>query len=131
MHSESKNILVADDNRVMLNIVRFNLERAGFDVTIARDGREAWERLQGGDFDLLITDYQMPRMNGEELCRRLREDASLSDLPVIILSARGLELDLSRLQEELGLHKVLFKPFSPSHVVETVRACLNEQAGVA
>lgn len=131
MHSESKKILVADDNRVMLNIVRFNLERAGFAVTVARDGSEAWKLLQAGGVDLLITDYQMPRMNGEELCRRLREDPSLSNLPAIMLSAKGLELDLARLREELGLHEVVFKPFSPSCLVATVRACLNEQAGVA
>jgi len=131
MHSESKKILVADDNRVMLNIVRFNLERAGFAVAVAQDGREAWKLLQAGGVDLLITDYQMPRMNGEELCRRLREDPSLSNLPVIMLSAKGLELDLARLQEELGLHEVVFKPFSPSCLVESVRACLKEPAGVA
>ena len=70
-------------------------------------------------------------MNGEELCRRLREDPSLSSLPAIMLSAKGLELDLARLREELGLHEVVFKPFSPSCLVATVRACLNEQAGVA
>ncbi len=131
MHSESKKILVADDNRVMLNIVRFNLERAGFAVTVARDGCEAWKLLQAGGVDLLITDYQMPRINGEELCRRLREDPSLSNLPAIMLSAKGLELDLARLREELGLHEVVFKPFSPSCLVATVQACLKEQAGVA
>jgi len=131
MYSESNKILVADDNRVIANIVRFNLERAGFAVTVARDGCEAWKLLQAGGVDLLITDYQMPRINGEELCRRLKEDASLSNLPVIMLSAKGLELDLARLQEDLGLHEVVFKPFSPSCLVATVQTCLKEQPGVA
>lgn len=131
MHSKSKKILVADDNRVMLNIVRFNLEQAGFAVTVARDGSEAWDLLQAEDVDLLITDYQMPGMNGEKLCRRLRAEASLKNLPVIILSAKGLELDLTRLKEELELHEVVFKPFSPSSLVATVQACLRDQAGVA
>lgn len=131
MLSESKRILVADDNRVMLNIVRFNLDRAGFAVTVARDGREAWELAQGEGFDLLITDYQMPGINGEELSRRLKQDASLGNVPIIMLSAKGLEVDLSRLQEELGLYQVIFKPFSPSRLVATVQACLGVQAGVA
>jgi len=131
MHSQLKKILVADDNRVILNIVRFNLERAGFAVTVARDGCEAWNLLQAGDVDLLITDYQMPGMNGEKLCRRLRDDASLGNTPVIMLSAKGLEIDLARLQDELKLHQVVFKPFSPSQLVATVHACLEERAGVA
>ncbi len=131
MQSDPKRILVADDNRVMLNIVRFNLDRAGFDVTVARDGSEAWELAQDGNFDLLITDYQMPGMNGEELCRRLRQHTSLGNVPIVMLSAKGLEVDLSRLQGELGLYQVIFKPFSPSRLVATVQACLGVQAGVA
>lgn len=131
MDSRPKKILVVDDNRVMLNIIRFNLQRAGFAVAVALDGCEAWDLLQAGDIDLVITDYQMPRMNGEKLCRRLREDASLSNTPVILLSAKGLELDLARLQEEVGLYDIIYKPFSPSRLVATIHACLEEQAGVA
>jgi DNA-binding response OmpR family regulator len=115
----------------MLNIVRFNLEQAGFAVAVARDGSEAWDLLQAGNVDLLITDYQMPGMDGGELCRRLREHASLKNTPVVLLSAKGLEMDLTRLKVELKLHEVVFKPFSPSALVETVRACLAAQAGVA
>jgi DNA-binding response OmpR family regulator len=123
--------MAVDDNRVILNIVRFNLQRAGFSVTVARDGCEAWDLLQTEDVDLLIIDYQMPGMNGEELCRRLRDDASFGNLPVIMLSAKGLELDLARLKEELGLREVVFKPFSPSSLVATVEACLEDQPNVA
>ncbi|GAG08969.1 unnamed protein product [marine sediment metagenome] len=131
MQSESKKALIADDNRVMLNIVRFNLERAGFAVSVARDGLEAWNLLQSGDFDLLITDYKMPKMNGETLCRRMREDASLRNVPVILLSARGLELDLDQLREQLGLYDVIFKPFSPSALMATVEACLKEKVHIS
>jgi two-component system alkaline phosphatase synthesis response regulator PhoP len=122
MQSESKRILVVDDDRVMLNVVRFNFERAGFNVNVARDGSQAWNLLQTEDFDLVITDYKMPEMNGEELCRRMRQDASRRDIPVILLSAKGLELDLAHLQEELGLCEVVFKPFSPSSLVATSAA---------
>ena len=117
MASDQKRILAVDDNRVMLNVVRFTLEKAGFAVTTARDGQEAWEAVQDHDFDLVLTDYQMPRMTGEMLSRRIREGDRLKDVPIIILSAKGLELNLDRLLQELRVHEILFKPFSPSSLV--------------
>lgn len=122
-----KNVLVADDNRVMVDVLRFNLDQVGLDTTIARNGREAWNVLQRGGIDLLITDYQMPLMNGEELCRNIRHDERLAGLPIILLSAKGFELDIERTQAELGLRAILFKPFSPQQLVELVMTCLEPQ----
>ena len=79
MNVESKSVLVADDQRVIRNIVRFKLEHAGFTVVTAQDGTEAWDLLLAGDFGLVITDYSMPGMNGEDLCRRMREDDRFKD----------------------------------------------------
>ena len=130
MASTQSRILVVDDHRMMLNILRFTLQRAGFTVSTARNGRAAWELVQAEDFDLLITDYQMPEMNGEMLIQQVREVDRLKSLPIILLSAKGLELDLSRLREELGVSEVIYKPFSPSGLVATAEASLCRDAGV-
>lgn len=121
----SGRILIADDNRAMAQVVRFNLERSGFDVAVARTGLEAWTLAQHQEFDLVVTDYQMPDMNGEELCRHLRGHDRYQVTPLILLSAKGLELDSRRLQEELGFAAIMFKPFSPRSLVETVAAALQ------
>jgi CheY-like chemotaxis protein len=119
----SWSVLVAEDDRVMSDVIRFNLERAGYGVTVARNGTEAWGLLQSRQFDLLVTDYQMPGMNGEELCRAVRTQFPDMPLPVIFLSARGLELNVTQMKEELGIETLLFKPFSPRELIETVATC--------
>ena len=99
-------------------------------VTAAGNGREAWSRLQTENFDLIITDYQMPEMDGEELCRQIRQDPHLTNVPIILLSGKGLELNLAQLREELGIHEVFFKPFSPAALVAAVQTCLQQTAAV-
>ena len=125
MTSDKKKILVAEDNRVMSDVIHFNLERAGFDVSVCGNGRQAVELLECELFDVIITDFQMPEMNGEELCRHIRQDVRHADVPIFMISAKGFELDVARLTEELSLTKVLSKPFNPKEVVEFVRAVLE------
>jgi CheY-like chemotaxis protein len=130
MASKKNRILAVDDNRAILNVARFTLENAGFHVTTARDGRAAWRLLQEEDFELMLTDYRMPHMDGEMLCKRIQEEERLRGMPIILLSAKGLELDLSRLRAELGVSEVMFKPFSPSGLVATVKRCLSANASL-
>lgn len=120
----ARRVLIAEDNRALADVVRFNLTRSGFVVTVARDGKEAQEHLERAEFDCVVTDYQMPRMNGEEVCRWMRTQPALLDLPVILLSAKGLEVDQQRMRRELGVRAFLFKPFSPRELAETVSECL-------
>ncbi len=124
---KKKKVLVAEDNHVMSEVIRFNLERAGFDVAVASNGRQAADLMETVQFDLLITDYQMPEMSGEELCRHIRQVGLHIDIPILLCSAKGYELNLSQLTEELKISKVLFKPFSPSELVEFVRSMLVDQ----
>lgn len=125
MMIHSKCVLVAEDNPALANVTRFNLERAGFHVHLARDGEEAAGLIAGHHFDLVITDLQMPHMDGEQLCQYIRTVAMLPDLPIIICSAKGLEIDASRLVEEYGLSHVLFKPFSPMELVRVATSLLE------
>lgn len=114
-------ILVAEDNRVLSDVLKFNLLRAGFEVTVARDGRSAMQQLRERQFGMLITDYQMPGANGEEIIQFARNTLGLSSLPIIMCSAKGLELDIEYLQGELNVSRVIYKPFSMREIVELIR----------
>lgn len=125
-------ILIAEDNLVMAHVLQFNLERAGFDVHAAADGALALEAATDETFDVVITDYQMPRMNGEELVRQLRTFPEYMDTPVVLCSAKGYEIDTAQLERDLGIAEVVYKPFSPAHIVELITALTAtlETAGV-
>ena len=115
-------ILVAEDNPALANVIRFNLERAGCSVTLIRDGAEAARRIDEERFDLVVTDLQMPGLDGEQLCRHIRSQPDYCDIPIIVCSAKGLEVDMNRLLLEYGISHILFKPFSP---VELVNICAS------
>lgn len=123
--SEQKRILVADDSRSTLTVIRFVLGKAGYHVTTAVNGREAWNQLERNAFDLLLTDYEMPEMDAEMLCRRIKKTARLKDLPIIILSGKT-EAERQGLREELNVNEILFKPFSPRALTAMVDACLAQ-----
>lgn len=118
--NDDKQILVAEDNAALASVVRFNLERAGFQVTVAANGRIAWEHAQDTQFDLIVTDQQMPEMTGCEFCHLLRGLEEYRETPVIMLTAKGMELELPRLKEELGISATFLKPFSPKEIVQAV-----------
>lgn len=128
MSQEKARILIAEDSRPLANVMRFNLERAGFDVTVARDGAEAAQRIDEHRFDLVLTDLQMPNMDGEQLCRHIRSNPDRSDLPIVVCSAKGLEVDSTRFVMEYGISHMLYKPFSPVGLVNIVDITLRHAA---
>jgi len=116
----AKRILVAEDNPALAAVV----EHAGFEVTLARNGREAWNCLQRQDFDLLVTDHQMPELSGCELLCRMRQTERLASVPVLMLTAKGLEFEREQVRSSFGVLDVLPKPFSPRQLVDQVESCL-------
>ena len=122
-----KTILVADDESHILHVVSLKLRNAGFKVLTARDGQEALEVAQQQHPDLLITDYHMPQLSGLELCQRLKQDAATSDIPAIMLTARGYHLEPQDTQQS-GILRMLSKPFSPRHLLSTVNEVLEGKA---
>ncbi len=100
------------------------LSRAGFRVETVGDGLAAWHAISRESPDLLITDFQMPRMNGLELCRQVRSNPATSQLPVLMLTAKGFEMDESTVRAELGVIKILAKPFSPRDLLQIVEETL-------
>jgi DNA-binding response OmpR family regulator len=118
--------LIVDDNVALARVTQFALTRAGFDAKIAGNGRKALEQAQAETYDLIISDQQMPEMTGLELCRRLRATAEYATTPIILLTAKGLELELPALQRELNISAIFPKPFSPSEVVSTACQLMGE-----
>jgi len=110
--SEAKRVLVAEDNIVLGDVIRFNLQRSGYEVTLARNGVDAFRMLAAERFDILVTDYEMPGIDGEELCNRVRNDLKLESLRIVMCSAKGLELNRDELKARLSLETILYKPFS-------------------
>ena len=120
MSGERKTILVVDDNPAVASVVRFNLERIGYRVTVALDGVEAWRILENQVFDVVVTDQQMPHMDGGSLCRKLRETPEHAATPIVLLTAKAMEFDVEKLREECSIAAVFVKPFSPTELVRCV-----------
>jgi DNA-binding response OmpR family regulator len=117
-------ILVVDDDRDVAQSIELALRRRGFRVIIAYSGVEALKTLRRYRPDLLILDVLMPGMSGMEVCRRLRADAGLSDLPIIFLTARGQESD--RIEGlKAGADDYISKPFNLEELLLRVRAVLR------
>lgn len=121
----SKRALVVDDNLALARVTQFSLDRAGFETQTARNGQVALELAQTMHFDVVVTDQQMPVLTGIELCRELRKLPAYAECPIILLTAKGLELELPRLRDELGINAVFSKPFSPAAVVRAVEDLVN------
>jgi CheY-like chemotaxis protein len=122
-----RTILVADDESHILHVVSLKLKNAGYRVLTARDGQEALEIAQAEKPDLLITDYHMPQLSGIELCRKLKQDPATTNIPAIMLTARGYELEPAD-TEQSGILRMLSKPFSPRHLLSTVEEVLSGAA---
>ena len=118
-------ILIVDDEEKIRSLVRLYLEREGFAVEEAEDGRVALEKFRGGQFSLLIVDLMMPDIDGWRVCREVRESSAL---PIIMLTARGEEFDRV-LGLELGADDYLVKPFSTKELVARVKALLRRSTG--
>jgi phosphate regulon transcriptional regulator PhoB len=125
-------MLVVDDEPDIIELVSYNLSKEGFDVSSASDGEEALTKIRKGDFDLLILDLMLPGIQGMELCRILRNDPKTAHIPIIMLTAKGEEVDRV-LGLEIGADDYMTKPFSPRELVARVKAVLrrlSEKAGV-
>jgi len=121
----SKKILVADDEAHIRHIVSMKLSNAGFDVVTATDGEEALELSLSEKPDLIITDFQMPYMSGLEFCTRLRESVGAEQVPVLLLTARGFDIEPHKMVAA-GIADMLSKPFSPREVLAKVKELLKE-----
>lgn len=118
-------VLVCDDEAHVLRAVSLKLSGAGFDVVTASDGQQALELMERARPDLLITDCQMPVMDGFQLCERARQNPALRELPIFMLTAKAYEFDEQEARERWGIRALLTKPFSPRALAALVEQTLG------
>ncbi|CCO08757.1 response regulator [Desulforamulus hydrothermalis] len=119
-------ILIVDDEQPIRELVKFNLEREGFQVLQAGDGNAAVALARSESPDLIVLDVMLPGQDGLAVCRSLHQDPATRSIPIIMLSARGEELD-KVLGLEMGADDYITKPFSPRELVARVKARLRRQ----
>ena len=119
-----KKVLVVDDEPDIVELVGYNLAKEGFLVSSSSDGDAALAKIRTERFDFVILDLMLPGMSGMELCRVVRSDPATKSLPVIMLTAKGEEVD-KILGLEVGADDYLTKPFSPRELVARIRAVMR------
>lgn len=120
----SHHIHVCDDEPHIVLAVSLKFSKAGFRVTTDNNGQSAWESILRDPPELVITDLQMPRLDGLGLIKQMRSHPDLKNIPVILLTAKGFELDEEELRAEHGVQQVLCKPFSPRELVSVANSLL-------
>ena len=120
-------VLICDDETHILYAVSFKLSAAGIEVLQASGGMEAMSLLELHTPDLVITDLQMPQVSGFELCRFLRGRPETAQVPIILLTAKALELSKEQVKADYGVETVFMKPFSPRNLLATVQQILEQQ----
>lgn len=127
---ERHRVLVVDDDGHIREVIRFALEKAGFRVAEAADGRQALEACRADRPDLLVLDILMPEMDGTDVCRQLRAQEETATLPIVFLTSKSDEIDRV-LGLELGGDDYVTKPFSPRELVARAKAVLRRASGPA
>jgi two-component system, OmpR family, phosphate regulon response regulator PhoB len=120
----SPTILIVEDEPPLIEVLRYNLESAGFATLVATDGEDALLLAAEETPNLIVLDWMLPKLSGIDVCRRLREAKATKTVPIIMLTARGEEGDkISGL--DAGADDYVVKPFSPSELIARVRAVLR------
>lgn len=121
------NILVVEDEGDIRELIRYNLAKEGFEVSLAETGERALTQLKNGRPDLILLDLMLPEVSGMEVCRRIRQSDEQRDIPIVMVTARGEEVDIIAGLES-GADDYITKPFSPKVLLARIRAVLRRQA---
>jgi two-component system alkaline phosphatase synthesis response regulator PhoP/two-component system response regulator VicR len=123
-----KKILAVDDEKHIVRLVQVNLERAGYEVVTANDGREALQKVQEEKPDLVVLDVMMPYMDGFEVLQNLRRNPSTREIPVIMLTAKAQDADVFKGWQS-GVDCYLTKPFNPMELLSFVKRIFDSMDG--
>ena len=118
-------ILVVDDEIYIVHILDFSLAMEGYEVSTALDGEQALEKARSEQPDLIVLDIMMPKLDGYETCKMLKAEEGTKHIPVILLSAKGRNVD-QKIGFEVGADDYITKPFSPRKLVERINAILGQ-----
>lgn len=119
-----KKILIADDRPEVGELVRVTLEGEDYEIFCTSDGKEALKKIRKMKPDLVLLDVMMPEMDGLEVCRKLKKDPQTKEIPIIMLTAKGQEVDKEK-GRGVGVSDYITKPFSPSHLLNKIEEILT------
>ncbi len=122
-----KKILLVEDEKNIILGVTICLRSAGLDVEVAEDGAEALRKVQANKPDLVLLDLVMPKLNGLDALKSMKDNPQTKDIPVIVLSARAQEEDV-RYAMDLGANGYMAKPFRPAELLEIIEKVLSEKS---
>ena len=123
-----KKILAVDDEKHIVRLVQVNLERAGYTVVTANDGKEALQQVEAENPDLVVLDVMMPYMDGFEVLQNLRRNPATRDIPVIMLTAKAQDADVFKGWQS-GVDCYLTKPFNPMELLSFVKRIFDSMDG--
>lgn len=126
----ARKILACDDEKHIVRLVQVNLERAGYQVVTANDGKEALQKIASENPDLVVLDVMMPYMDGFEVLQNLRRNPSTRDIPVIMLTAKAQDADVFKGWQS-GVDCYLTKPFNPMELLSFVKRIFDSMDGGA
>ena len=126
MTFEAKTILVADDEPHIARVAELKLSLAGFNVIKAHDGQQAWNTISNHSIDLLVTDYQMPKLSGLDLAKRMARTPETVDIPIILLTGQDYILKSDDVKKT-SIARILSKPFSPRELLAVITAEFKKQ----
>ena len=121
----SKSILIADDEPNIVISLEYLLQREGYHVLVARDGQEALDAIDLMAPDLVLLDVMLPRVSGFQVCQKIRENAALNRMRVVMLTAKGRDVEMSK-GMALGADAYITKPFSTKELLAQIRTLLGE-----
>lgn len=125
-----KKVLIVDDETNIVISLEFLIEQAGYDLRIAHNGQEALEQVAAFEPDLILLDVMMPRINGFDVCRRVRENPTWQKTKIIMLTAKGREVEVAK-GLALGADAYITKPFSTKELLAQIRYILGDDGPLA
>jgi two-component system phosphate regulon response regulator PhoB len=120
-------VLIVEDDKDILQLLSYNMQASGFDVLTSRDGYDALSVARQNLPDLILLDLMLPNLDGFEVCKELKRDLETKNIPILMLTARGEEVDRI-VGLELGADDYVVKPFSPRELILRIRAILRRSA---
>ncbi len=124
--AKKKRILLVDDEVDFVEVLRVRLENSNYEVVVAYDGEEGLERAEREEPDLIILDIMLPKINGFDVCRKLKVDENFKNIPIIMLTAKFQANDI-KFGMAMGADAYITKPFEPHLLIEKIRELLNKK----
>ena len=125
---DSKKILIVEDEFDILKLIEFNLKKEGFDVIAVSDGESAIKEVRSNKPDLILLDLMLPGISGLDVCHLIQKDEGLSQIPILMLTAKGEESDVVK-GLEAGADDYVIKPFSVKVLLARIKALLRRDYG--